>query len=231
MRAILLLLLCALMGTGLEPMQAVAGEPEAPTVAGPINKAPASEMVRANNEVARALFGAVYATPGNQFLSPYSIHAALLMVREGAGGESANEIDTAARFERPRPRRRVHRFARDADSAIGIERVFDAGRAEFGTVRAKERLFIGAAYHQGFVAVDEKGTEAAAATILSGDAGESLPPRTASFKADRPFFFLVRHASSGAIVFIGRLNTPGGGKAPLARKRPSAHVLFPATHV
>jgi serpin B len=59
------------------------------------------------------------------------------------------------------------------------------------------------------VEVDEKGTEAAAATgavvtVTSAVVGDE----PIEFRADRPFLFLIRHESSGAILFIGRLVNP-----------------------
>ncbi|MDX1556946.1 MAG: serpin family protein, partial [Xanthomonadales bacterium] len=61
-----------------------------------------------------------------------------------------------------------------------------------------------------FVEVDEKGTEAAAATAivasLTAMPGEPEEPRV--FRADRPFIFLIRHRSSGAILFAGRVMDP-----------------------
>jgi serpin B len=52
--------------------------------------------------------------------------------------------------------------------------------------------------------VNEEGTEAAAATaVVLADAG--LPPE---FRADRPFFFLIRDHRTGSILFMGRLLKP-----------------------
>ena len=91
--------------------------------------------------------------------------------------------------------------------SLGLECAFDPLRAEFGTIRAEEPIFLGAAYHKGFVAVDEKGTEAAAATKF-GVAGEAMPTEPISFRADRPFFFLIQDGDTKAILFMGRFAQP-----------------------
>jgi serpin B len=53
------------------------------------------------------------------------------------------------------------------------------------------------------VDVDEAGTEAAAATVVSFTRGGP-----ASFIADHPFLFLIRHNPTGAILFLGRVANP-----------------------
>lgn len=93
--------------------------------------------------------------------------------------------------------------------ALGLEAAFDPNRAEFGGITRSERLFIGAVAHQGYVAVDEEGTEAAAATAMPA-VGEAAGPadRPLPFHADRPFLFTIRHVPSGAVLFVGRVSDP-----------------------
>ncbi len=64
--------------------------------------------------------------------------------------------------------------------------------------------------HQAFVAVDENGTEAAAATAVVARAGAALvsdPPVV--FRADHPFLFFIRDSESKVVLFAGRLVDPG----------------------
>ena len=56
-------------------------------------------------------------------------------------------------------------------------------------------------------AVDEKGTEAAAATAIAAPGG-GPPPQATPFKADHPFLFLIVDRGSGLILFIGRVVEP-----------------------
>ncbi len=73
----------------------------------------------------------------------------------------------------------------------------------------REPLFIGVVLHKAFVAVDEEGTEAAAATALAMRAGSAVRPQDpVDFIADHPFLFLIRHNKSNTILFMGRLTDP-----------------------
>ena len=70
-----------------------------------------------------------------------------------------------------------------------------------------DRLYISDVLHKAFVKVDEKGTEAAAATAVAVEAG-GPPPRALEFTADRPFLFLIVDRGSGLILFVGRVVEP-----------------------
>ena len=92
---------------------------------------------------------------------------------------------------------------------MGMTDAFDASKADFSGMTAQERLFIGAVLHKAFVAVDEEGTEAAAATVIMMK-GRAMPaPEEAvAFHADHPFLFVIRHRETGLILFMGRVNEP-----------------------
>ena len=72
------------------------------------------------------------------------------------------------------------------------------------------QLFIQAVLHKAFVAVDEEGTEAAAATMVAmGPTG--LPrrvPFVPYFNAERPFVYMIRDLRSGTILVLGRVTKP-----------------------
>jgi len=96
----------------------------------------------------------------------------------------------------------------DAMKAMGMERAFEFGVAEFEGIadpaQTGEMLYIQAALHKAFIAVDEAGTEAAAATaVVVGT--ESAGP---VFRADHPFAFLIRDDVTGSILFMGRVMDP-----------------------
>ncbi|MCY4257156.1 MAG: hypothetical protein OXE04_02555 [bacterium] len=68
-------------------------------------------------------------------------------------------------------------------------------------------VFITAALHGAKVIVDEKGTEAAAATATAF--ADSAPPEPdLVFVADRPFLWVITHLDTDAILFMGRLVNP-----------------------
>lgn len=90
--------------------------------------------------------------------------------------------------------------------ALGIRLAF-SNRADFSGITDAEKLKIDDVVHVTFLEVDEEGTEAAAATGIT-IVPVSSPPPAIPFKADHPFFFLIRDNRSGAIVFLGRIETP-----------------------
>ena len=67
-------------------------------------------------------------------------------------------------------------------------------------------MFVSDAVHKTFISVDEKGTEAAAATAMVLLAGCALfEKKVEVFKADHPFLFCIYDSSINSILFIGRL--------------------------
>ncbi|MCZ0938347.1 MAG: hypothetical protein OXJ55_06905 [Caldilineaceae bacterium] len=68
-------------------------------------------------------------------------------------------------------------------------------------------IFITAALHGAKVIVDEKGTEAAAATAMAFKES-APPPPDLTVVADRPFLWAIVHPETGAFLFIGRLVDP-----------------------
>lgn len=65
-------------------------------------------------------------------------------------------------------------------------------------------LYITDAAHKAFVSVDEKGTEAAAATWIAIAGMTEI-----EFNMNRPFIYLIRDVETGTILFIGRVLNPG----------------------
>jgi serpin B len=93
--------------------------------------------------------------------------------------------------------------------AMGMRLAFDAKAADFSGIVDAEPLFIGAVLHKAFVGVDEKGTEAAAATAVMMRAGSAMRPEPpVEFKADHPFLFVIRHVPTGTVLFMGRVTDP-----------------------
>lgn len=92
--------------------------------------------------------------------------------------------------------------------AMGMPSAFEAGIADFSGMTGNKDLFLSAAIHKAFVDVNEKGTEAAAATGAVAElvaVAEDQPP---VFRADHPFVFLIRENRSGAFLFLGRVTNP-----------------------
>ncbi len=99
---------------------------------------------------------------------------------------------------------------------LGMKTAFDApkGSADFSRMalrKPNDYLFISEVVHKTFIAVDEKGTEAAAATAVLMAAGSAAPaekPKPIEVKVDRPFLFAIQHRDSGACLFLGRVSDP-----------------------
>ncbi len=95
---------------------------------------------------------------------------------------------------------------------MGMANAFSPEKADFSGMTTAEKLFISDVIHKAFVAVDEKGTEAAAATAVTMMA-TAMPvpqPEPKVFNADHPFMFLIRHNETGSILFLGRVVNPKG---------------------
>ncbi len=92
---------------------------------------------------------------------------------------------------------------------LGMVDAFVPGKADFSGIDGTNDLYVTAVIHKTFVAVDEKGTEAAAATaVVIGRHGAPMPEETVEFKADHPFVFVIRHEPTGTILFVGRVMDP-----------------------
>ena len=100
--------------------------------------------------------------------------------------------------------------------ALGMRTAFDQpkGSANFDKIAPRtprDYLYISQIFHKTFIAVDEKGTEAAAATavaMMAGTALRSPPPPPIEVKVDRPFVYAIQHVPSGVCLFLGRVTDP-----------------------
>ncbi len=92
----------------------------------------------------------------------------------------------------------------DTLAQMGMPDAFTPRVADFSGMDGTRDLLISDVVHQAFVAVDEIGTEAAAATGVIMEI-ESMPTEV---RLDRPFIFLIHDMESDAILFVGRLADP-----------------------
>lgn len=94
--------------------------------------------------------------------------------------------------------------------ALGVNKVFGSG-AELGGLFAdnSEAVFVSDVFQKAVIDVNEKGAEAAAVTVIIGEANsapvQEESPRS-NFKADHPFFFTI--SSSNAVLFTGTVVAP-----------------------
>ncbi len=98
------------------------------------------------------------------------------------------------------------RFAlRDALVSLGMADAFAPGTADFSGMDGTRDLFIQSVVHQAYVAVDEEGTEAAAATGITVGI-VSMPMNTIT--VDRPFIFAIHDVETDTLLFVGRVVNP-----------------------
>jgi serpin B len=100
--------------------------------------------------------------------------------------------------------------------ALGMKTAFDrpprsANFDRMAPRRPNDYLYISQVFHKTFIAVDEKGTEAAAATAVAAVAGAAPhepPPPPIEVKVDHPFLYAIQHVPSGVCLFLGRVTDP-----------------------
>ena len=92
---------------------------------------------------------------------------------------------------------------------VGMKRIFEADGGLSNIADAD--LFVSNIKQKTFVEVNEEGTEAAAVTAIEIGVTSYDPnakPQSIQFFADRPFLYLIKEKSTGAILFIGRMDEP-----------------------
>jgi serpin B len=82
------------------------------------------------------------------------------------------------------------------------------GGADFSGMTGQRDLYISAVLHKAYVAVDEEGTEAAAATAVIMKLTAAMPEPLVQMTLDRPFLFLIRDRDNDTILFVGRVLDP-----------------------
>ena len=129
------------------------------------------------------------------------------LVRDGVEGFVTGGQSTLLALQLPKWTVRSSLGLAGALAALGMPTAFDPSQADFSGMTAEEQLFISAVLHQGYIAVDEEGTEAAAATAVI--MGTTSVPVTVPFVVDRPFLYVVHDTAHGTPLFLGRVTDPG----------------------
>lgn len=90
-------------------------------------------------------------------------------------------------------------------SALGMGNAF-SNAADFTRINAAGGISITKVQHEAYIAVDESGTEAAAATGVVIGFTASAPTQPVTI--DHPFLFAIREMKTGLILFAGTVNNP-----------------------
>jgi serpin B len=103
----------------------------------------------------------------------------------------------------------------DALINLGMGIAFNPGKANFtgiAPVESSNNLYIGFVDHKAFVEVNEKGTGAAAVTVVGIEL--TSMPTTINFIVDKPFVFVIRDDRSGSNLFMGKIVNPLETESP-----------------
>lgn len=130
------------------------------------------------------------------------------MAREGFDAVCGRLIPQTVQTALPKFKIEAQFGLNDPLIRLGMRDAFDAQLADFSGMTGTRDLFVSAVVHKAFIEVNEKGTEAAAATGVIM-ATRSMPiEKRIVFRANRPFLFALRDRESGLVLFIGRVADP-----------------------
>lgn len=130
---------------------------------------------------------------------------------------AAGDFPPEEEFTRTRGTLRLPRFKATygeeltlALKALGVKLAFDPDRGEFPLLADLDvPIYFSKVIHKTYIDVNEKGTEAAASTVIAMRAG-SAPPADAPFEmtVNRPFLFMIRDVQTGVVLFLGAIENP-----------------------
>jgi serpin B len=104
---------------------------------------------------------------------------------------------------------------KNALEKLGMATAFDQprGSANFDRMaprKPNDYLYISDVLHKTFISVDEKGTEAAAATavVMFRSLAMMRPVEPVEVRVDHPFLFAIQHRTTGTCLFLGHVVDP-----------------------
>ena len=95
-------------------------------------------------------------------------------------------------------------------SSMGMPTVFGQS-ADLSGITAQEPLRLSSVIHEANIDVVESGTTASAVTVSLGvttGGGDPEPPVHVQLHINKPFLYFIRDSSSGAVLFMGRVDDP-----------------------
>jgi len=122
-------------------------------------------------------------------------------------GNTWNNLNSRLRsamvdLQLPRFRTEYNIRLNDLLTDMGMDIAFSPGVADFSRMSDLE-AFISFVDQFTYISTDEEGTEAAAVTVVGVELTSAGPPQEIAFHANRPFLYLIRERSTGAILFMG----------------------------
>jgi serpin B len=137
----------------------------------------------------------------------------LSSLESGIAGDGLTSLLRAPRpvgslhVQMPKWKFRLFSPLNDVLAAMGMPTAFDPDEADFDGMTTDADLYISAVLHDAFIAVDEEGTEAAAATaVVMNDLSLAVP--ATELVLDRPFLFVIHDSETSTPLFMGRVSDP-----------------------
>ena len=96
----------------------------------------------------------------------------------------------------------------DMLKSLGMVDAFNPTKADFSSMSSHLSLYISRVLQKARIKVEEKGTEAAAVTVIDMKLTSAIPSpgEPLTFYATRPFLYTISEVSTGAILFMGQYN-------------------------
>jgi len=93
---------------------------------------------------------------------------------------------------------------------MGMEKAFNTGQADFSKMvnEREDGIYIDKVRQKSFLKIEEKGTEAAAATVVTMDFATSIGGEKIYMRVNHPFLFFIRERRTGTVLFSGKIMEP-----------------------
>jgi serpin B len=105
----------------------------------------------------------------------------------------------------------VHNPLKELLANQGMEKAFSPNEAEFQSMIevAGENVYVSDIFQNARIILDEKGTEAAAVTVVDMNVTSAqVPSEPIVFECNKPFLYIIKDDASGAILFVGIVRRP-----------------------
>ena len=136
----------------------------------------------------------------NTVISPMSLSTIVSITQNGAGGRTKEEM--------PKLHMEYEQELNKMLMSFGMKGDFKPG-ADFSKMSKDNDLFISIVKQKSYIDVDEKGTEAAAATaVIMNKTSEAYPNKMREFIVDRPFIYVITDNKTDSILFMGTVEKP-----------------------
>jgi serpin B len=94
--------------------------------------------------------------------------------------------------------------------ALGVKLAFDPVQGDFSLLADLDRpVYFDKVIHKTYIDVNERGTEAAASTVIQMRAGSAAPADTPfEMTVNRPFLFMIKDVQTQVVLFLGAIENP-----------------------